>query len=337
MVGGAVAAARRRGASSSSRSKEPIIPLGLFKNRTFTLSVVASISVGVAMFGTSVFLSQYMQLARGATPTESGLLTIPMMAGLLIASTVVGALISRRGKWKAFMVIGSRAHDRRHAPAQPPALRHQLLLVGVSMFVLGAGVGMVMQNLVLVVQNATDGARTWASPRARSRSSAASAARSASRSWARSSARSSPTTSRAACSGSPPEQQLAAAQTLGGGAIPQVGHLPDFLRVIVETAYGTGVGDVFLAAVPLAIITLIAVMFLPNVRPRHPERDPAGQDRGSRRADEHEQLERGRGRRRCEAAEGGASSTPEAPQIDAAAASVGLAPPWSGTAARVRE
>src|SRR5699024_5896009 len=54
------------------KAKEPIIPLGLFKSRTFSLSVVASISVGVAMFGTSVFLSQYMQLARGATPTESG-------------------------------------------------------------------------------------------------------------------------------------------------------------------------------------------------------------------------------------------------------------------------
>ena len=70
--------------------KEPIIPLELFKNRTFTLSVIASISIGVAMFGTSVFLSQYMQLARGATPTQSGLLTIPMMAGVLISSTVIG-------------------------------------------------------------------------------------------------------------------------------------------------------------------------------------------------------------------------------------------------------
>ncbi|MCU1425801.1 MAG: transporter, partial [Microbacteriaceae bacterium] len=80
---------------------EPIIPLSMFKNRTFTLAVVASISVGVSMFGTSVFLSQYMQLARGATPTQSGLLTIPMMAGLLIASTIFGGIISKRGNWKA--------------------------------------------------------------------------------------------------------------------------------------------------------------------------------------------------------------------------------------------
>jgi MFS family permease len=71
-----------------SRASEPIIPLHLFKNRTLVLSVVASIAVGVALFGTSVFLSQYMQLARGKTPTQSGLLTIPMIVGLLVSSVV---------------------------------------------------------------------------------------------------------------------------------------------------------------------------------------------------------------------------------------------------------
>ena len=75
--------------------------MSLFKNRTFTLSVIASIAAGVAMFGTSVFLGQYMQLARGATPTESGLLTMPMIAGLLLTSIGVGNLISRFG-------VGSR-------------------------------------------------------------------------------------------------------------------------------------------------------------------------------------------------------------------------------------
>src|SRR5690606_29307427 len=62
-----------------SRAAEPIIPLALFRNRTLVLAVVASVSVGIALFGTSVFLAQYMQLARGRTATESGLLTIPMI------------------------------------------------------------------------------------------------------------------------------------------------------------------------------------------------------------------------------------------------------------------
>ena len=76
------------------RSKEPLIPLSMFRNRTFTLAVIASIATGIAMFGASVFLSQFMQLARGATPTEAGLMTIPMIAGLLLASIGVGALIT---------------------------------------------------------------------------------------------------------------------------------------------------------------------------------------------------------------------------------------------------
>ena len=245
------------------RVKEPVIPLGLFKNRTFTLSVIASISVGVAMFGTAVFLSQYMQLARGATPTESGLLTIPMMAGVLISSTVIGALVSRRGKWKGFMVtggvllvIGSLLLSQLHYDTE-------FWYVGVSMFVLGAGVGMLMQNLVLVVQNTTEvrnlGVATSAVTFFRSLGGTIGVAVMGSILGT--------VVAENITSGVgdlPPEQQLQAAQTLGAGTIPQVNALPDFLRVIVESAYGMGVGSVFLAAVPLALVTLIAVIFLPN-------------------------------------------------------------------------
>jgi hypothetical protein len=67
-------------------------------------------------------------------------------------------------------------------------------------------------------------------------------------------------------SGLEPEQQAVAAQALGGGSIPHIAELPDYLRVVVESAYGLGVGSVFLAAVPLTVITLIAVIFLPNVQ-----------------------------------------------------------------------
>lgn len=245
------------------RVTEPVIPLGLFKNRTFTLSVIASISVGVAMFGTAVFLSQYMQLARGATPTESGLLTIPMMAGVLISSTVIGALVSRRGKWKGFMVtggvllvIGSLLLSQLHYDTE-------FWYVGVSMFVLGAGVGMLMQNLVLVVQNTTEvrnlGVATSAVTFFRSLGGTIGVA-------VMGSILGTVVAEdiKSGIGGLPPEQQLQAAQALGAGTIPQISAVPDFLRVIVESAYGMGVGSVFLAAVPLAIVTLIAVIFLPN-------------------------------------------------------------------------
>jgi EmrB/QacA subfamily drug resistance transporter len=135
------------------RVDEPLIPMHLFKNRTFTMSVIASIAVGLAMFGTSVFLGQYMQLARGKTPTESGLLTIPMMAGVLLASTLVGQLISRTGKWKGYMVAGSFIMLAGLVMMGQLRYDTSFWFVGVAMFVLGAGVGMCMQNLVLVVQN----------------------------------------------------------------------------------------------------------------------------------------------------------------------------------------
>jgi EmrB/QacA subfamily drug resistance transporter len=287
------------------RVKEPVIPLSLFKNRTFTLSVIASISVGVAMFGTAVFLSQYMQLARGATPTESGLLTIPMMAGVLIASTVIGALVSRRGKWKGFMVAGGVFMIIGSILLSQLQYDTNYWYVGVAMFALGAGVGMLMQNLVLVVQNTTEvrnlGVATSAVTFFRSLGG----------------------TIGVAVMGSilgtvvaqnlksnigqlEPEQQLQAAKALGGGAIPQISQLPDFLRVVVESAYGTGVGSVFLAAVPLAVVTLIAVAFLPNI------------SLGTQNAIQRAKAERGNVERELEDAEDAA--------IDTAAASVALAP-----------
>jgi EmrB/QacA subfamily drug resistance transporter len=280
------------------RAKEPVIPLGLFKNRTFTLSVIASISVGVAMFGTAVFLSQYMQLARGATPTESGLLTIPMMAGVLISSTVIGALVSRRGKWKGFMITGGVLLVAGSLLLSQLHYDTPFWYVGVSMFVLGAGVGMLMQNLVLVVQNTTEvrnlGVATSAVTFFRSLGGTIGVAVMGSILGTVVAEN-----IKSGIGGLEPEQQLEAAKTLGSGTIPQISQLPDFLRVVVESAYGTGVGSVFLAAVPLAIVTLIAVAFLPNT------------DLGTQNAIQRAKAE-------VEDAEDAA--------IDAAAASVALSP-----------
>lgn len=246
------------------KTDEPLIPLTLFKSRTFTLSVVASVSVGVAMFGTAVFLSQYMQLARGATATESGLLTIPMMGGLLISSTVVGALISRRGKWKGYMVFGSVLLILGAVLLSMLHYDTNLTFVGVSMFILGAGVGMIMQNLVLIVQNTTEVANIGVATSAVT--------------FFRSLGGTIGVSVMGTILGSvvadlikdgiaklPPAQQAIAVKQLADGTIPSIADLPGFLRVLVESAYGTGVGAVFLTAVPLAVVTLIAIVFLPNI------------------------------------------------------------------------
>ncbi|TFC96045.1 MULTISPECIES: MFS transporter [Cryobacterium] len=245
------------------RAPEPIIPLGLFRNRTFTLATIASISVGVAMFGTSVFLSQYMQLARGATPTESGLLTIPLMGGLLISSTFFGSRISRTGKWKSIIVSGSVLVLAGLLLLGTLNYRTSLVFVGVFMFVLGSGLGMLMQNLVLVVQNSIEVSHLGVA------TSAVTFFRSLGGTVGVSVLGSVLGTIVAqqvkdGVGSLSPANQAAAAETLGSGAIPHINALPDALRLLVESAYGSGVGTVFLLGAPLAVITLVMVSLLPN-------------------------------------------------------------------------
>ncbi|WP_245161093.1 MFS transporter [Blastococcus sp. CT_GayMR16] len=135
------------------RAKEPIVPLRLFRDRTTTLAIVASMAVGVAMFGSSVFLGQYLQISRGYSPTAAGLLTVPMIAGLLLSSTVSGILITRTGRWKHFLVAGSILVVAGFAMLSTIDHETNIVLLGGFLFVLGVGIGMTMQNLVLAVQN----------------------------------------------------------------------------------------------------------------------------------------------------------------------------------------
>ncbi|MET0765578.1 MAG: DHA2 family efflux MFS transporter permease subunit [Blastococcus sp.] len=135
------------------RAKEPIVPLRLFRDRTTTLAIVASMAVGVAMFGSSVFLGQYLQISRGYSPTAAGLLTIPMVAGLLLSSTVSGILITRHGRWKRFLVAGSVLVVVGFGLLSAVDHETNMVLLGAFLSVLGVGIGMTMQNLVLAVQN----------------------------------------------------------------------------------------------------------------------------------------------------------------------------------------
>ena len=264
MIGGAVLAL---GAFvfTEFRVAEPIVPMELFKNRTFTLAVVASIAVGVAMFASSVFLAQYFQLARGANPTQSGLMTIPLVAGQLLASIVIGQLISRLGAWKRWMVLGSVLILAGVSLLSTLSYDTDLLWVSIYMVLLGAGLGMVMQNLTLVVQNDTPVSQLGA----------ASANVNFFRSVAGAvgvtvmgSILASQVTSHVSASlqAFVPKSaaEIDALSTLASGTLPKVSELPAAVRVIVESAYGHGIADSFMVAIPLAVVSLIAIAFLPN-------------------------------------------------------------------------
>jgi len=254
------------------KSKEPLVPLSMFRNLTFTLAVVASISTGIAMFGSSVFLSQYMQLSRGATPTQAGLMTIPMIAGLLLSSVIIGALITRFGKWKMYLILGGVLLIAGSYTLSTIHYDTNFVLVSLYMFLLGAGVGMTMQNLVLVVQNTTEPAqmgvassgvtffRSLGGTIGVSVMGAALAAR----------------VSSLMTSDDVMAKLGAALQSLGAkgaeigaqlqsGELPQVNELPEAIRVIIEDVYAQGISHSFLIAVPFAVLSLLAIVFLPNL------------------------------------------------------------------------
>ena len=109
-----------------SRVPEPIIPLKIFRNRTVALTTIASLFVGVAMFGGTVFLSQYFQISLGKSPTVAGLMSLPMIFGLLVSSTIAGQIISATGRWKVYLVAGGVIMTAGMLPAGHDRLRHRL-------------------------------------------------------------------------------------------------------------------------------------------------------------------------------------------------------------------
>ncbi|WP_419994583.1 DHA2 family efflux MFS transporter permease subunit [Streptomyces boninensis] len=139
---------------AETKAAEPVIPLKLFRIRTFTLCSVIGFVVGFAMFGSMTYLPTFLQVVHGVTPTMSGVHMLPMVAGVLIASTGSGQLISRTGRWKVFPVLGTAI------TAFGLLLLHRLTEttgtweMSAYFFVFGFGLGLVMQVLVLAVQNA---------------------------------------------------------------------------------------------------------------------------------------------------------------------------------------
>ena len=253
MVGGSVlllALAVR----AESRAAEPVVPLPIVRERTTALAIVASLAVGMAMFGGAVFLGQYFQIGRGYSPTQAGLLTIPLMAGVLIASVVTGRLISRTGRIKPYVVVGTVVLVAGFVLLS--FLRHDtpLWFVGLGMFAVGLGVGMSMQNLVLAVQNTVPLRDIGAA--------------SASVAFFRSLGGAIGVSVLGAVlahqvAGSITRQLAAAgAPASGGSGDLDVAALPAAMQQIVRTAYGDATGHIFLISAAIAVVGVVAAALL---------------------------------------------------------------------------
>lgn len=255
MVGGAVlllALAVR----VEARAAEPVVPLEIVRQRTTALAILGSLAVGMAMFGGAVFLGQYFQIGRGYSPTEAGLLTIPMMAGVLISSIVAGRMITASGKIKPYIVFGSIVLVAGFALLGTIDHETSLVVVGVAMFIVGVGVGMTMQNLVLAVQNTV----------ALKDIGAASASVAFFRSLGGTIGVSVLGAILARRVTDRITHDLAAAgiptSGSGGSSTLNLDALPEPVRQIVRAAYGDATGHIFLISAAIAVVGVVAALLL---------------------------------------------------------------------------
>ncbi|GAB7047392.1 MDR family MFS transporter [Catenuloplanes indicus] len=253
-----------------ARVAEPIIPLGIFRSRTVSLATLGSLLVGVAMFGSTVFLSQYFQLSLGKSPTEAGLLSLPMIFGLMISSTIAGAMITKTGKWKMYLVAGAIIMIAGLGLLSTIGADTSLWVLGAEMAVLGIGVGLLMQNLVLAAQNDVPahelGAATSVISFFRSLGGSVGV-----------SVLGAILANRVTANMEDALGPAAAAAPGGGGhsAVPDLSTLPPQLVTVIQNAYGDAIGDLFLVAVPFAVLTLLTVIFIKEV----PLKTTSGLDR----------------------------------------------------------
>ncbi|MGC9500810.1 MFS transporter [Streptomyces sp. WG7] len=247
-----------------SKASEPIIPLRLFRNRTITLASLASLFVGIAMFAGTVYFSQYFQLARDKSPTMSGVMTIPMIGGLFISSTVSGQIITKTGKWKGWLLAGGVLLTAGLGLLSTMRYDTPYWHIAIFMALMGLGVGMMMQNLVLCTQNQVApsdlGAASSVVTFFRSLGGAVGVSVLGSVMSTRISHYASDTIGSLS-----PQEQAAAAKASGSGAIPDMDLLPPGIREWLESAYGHGIADIFLYVAPIALLGFLVTLFIKEV------------------------------------------------------------------------
>jgi EmrB/QacA subfamily drug resistance transporter len=247
-----------------SRASEPIIPLRLFRNRTITLASLASLFVGVAMFAGTVFFSQYFQLARDKSPTMSGVMTIPMIAGLFVSSTVSGQIITRTGRWKGWLLAGGVLVTAGLGLLGTIRYDTEYWHIAIFMALLGLGIGMMMQNLVLCTQNQVEPGDLGAASSTVTFFRSLGGAVGVSALGAVLGNKITDYVQDGLADLGAKGAALGHAGT-GGGGIPDLDTMPAPIRTVVESAYGHGVADVFLYSAPLALLALLVSLFIKEV------------------------------------------------------------------------
>jgi EmrB/QacA subfamily drug resistance transporter len=264
-----------------TRAEEPILPLRMFRQGTFALAAVIALIFGVGMFSGIVYIPLFFQMVRGYSPTASGLLMIPMMAGMVLTSVSSGFVISRIGRYKWFLVAGSLVITGGLALFTQLHVDTPLGLSSLYLLVLGIGMGMFMQPLVLAMQNIVRiedlGAGTSTNNFARSLGGAIGTA-------VLGAVMTSKLNDELAANLPGAVAQLSSEQAAGFSpndlsAVMEsptaVAHLPEPVRIAVQEAFTSGLDLVFAVAAAIAAVTIALALFMPNLtlRGAGPEND----------------------------------------------------------------
>ncbi|MDT0545661.1 MULTISPECIES: MFS transporter [Streptomyces] len=247
-----------------NKASEPIIPLRLFRNKTIALASIASLFVGIAMFAGTVFFSQYFQLARDKSPTMSGVMTIPMISGLFISSTVSGQVITKTGRWKAWLVAGGVLVTAGLGLLGTMRYDTPYWHLAIYMALMGLGIGMMMQNLVLATQNQVAPQDLGAASAVVTFFRSLGGAVGVSALGAVLGNRVTHYVKEGLAELGPKGQALGHGGT-GGGGIPDLAKLPAPIRTVMESAYGHGIADVFLYASGAALLAFVVTLFIKEV------------------------------------------------------------------------
>jgi EmrB/QacA subfamily drug resistance transporter len=257
------------------KAKEPIIPMRLFRNAIFRVSVILSLLVGVVMFGAIIFLPEYQQLVRGDSATKSGLMLLPLIIGVVGGSLVSGRLISKLGRYRIFPILGSLLLIFSFWLFSHIAIATSRIELGVWMLILGAGVGMTMPVMTLAVQNGVDrkdlGTATSSVTFFRSIGSSLGAAMFGAVLINRLSVHLGHTW--------PGGGGAAAAKSLSSSAAGLQQLPPDEVHTIL-TAFAQAFSDVFLIAIPFAVLAFVVALFLKETPLSDSTRDQAENDLG---------------------------------------------------------
>jgi EmrB/QacA subfamily drug resistance transporter len=243
---------------AEARANEPILPLRLFRNRVFWVTSAVGLIVGFALFGSVTYLPLFLQVVKGASPTESGLEMLPLMGGSLVSSIISGQFISRTGRYKAFPLIGTACTAVGLFLLSRMTPDTGAITASLIMLLLGLGLGMVMQVLVIAVQNAVEyrdlGVATSGATLFRLIGGSLGTAILGAIFAARLNANLSRLL--------PPGEAVAG---LSEGVNPQtLSHLPDAVRVAYAQAFTASLATVFLVATAIALLGFLLTWLLPE-------------------------------------------------------------------------